>query len=824
MLIRITPFMLLLMLSCAAYTEAGVRIRGLKSANEPITFDIDGPAASESGEVNPFRDYHLSVTFRHGDRTIDVPGYFAADGDAANTCADAGSVWRTHFVPDQPGEWTYRVRFRRGTDIAVGDADLGVAIEPDSASGSVTIAESTPSTTSLQHHGKLMHVGQRYLRFSGSKRYFLKSGCDSPENLLGYADFDNTHVRLLGNGKPSKRDGNLHRFDPHVADWREGDPTWGDGRGKGIVGGLNYLASKGVNSVYFLTMNVHGDGDDVWPWVSPTTRDRYDCSKLDQWSIVFDHMDRLGIALHVVTQETENDQLLNDGELGFERKLYYRELIARFGHHRAVVWNLGEENTNTAAQRKSFADYFKAIDPYDNPVVIHTYPNERDKVYRPLLGWPTLDGVSGQFDGGYQKIAPWIEDWLKQSSDAGKQWVISVDEIGPADRGIDPDGRADSNHPRIRREVLWGPLMSGSAGVEWYFGYKSPHNDVNCEDWRSRDSAWDMSRHAVRFFHEHLPFHEMTPARQLTRDGAFCLAKPGVIYAMYLPAGGEAILDLTGSEGVYEIGWYDPRRGGALQGKRTLRAGGWAQLGTPPSESDQDWAVLVRRVEALDASTAPAAGIAPATQPAELKPIAEERDGVVRVEAEAFARQRADTVRRWYVFGPGVAVANVSPDGDSSHADSASGGAYIECLPDTRRSHNDRLVHGENFSETPGKVAVLDYPIHFNTAGRYYVWVRAFCTGTEDNGIHVGLNETWPDSGRRLQWTSRDRWHWDSKQRTDKVHTGVAGQIWLDVPSAGTHTVSFSMREDGFEFDAFLLTQDPKHKPTETPVNDRAQR
>ncbi|MEZ5397230.1 MAG: hypothetical protein R2724_31245 [Bryobacterales bacterium] len=36
-------------------------------------------------------------------------------------------------------------------------------------------------------------------------------------------------------------------------------------------------------------------------------RDRYDVSKLDQWEVVFRHMDRLGLMLHVVTQETEND-------------------------------------------------------------------------------------------------------------------------------------------------------------------------------------------------------------------------------------------------------------------------------------------------------------------------------------------------------------------------------------------------------------------------------------------------------------------------------------------------------------------------------------
>ena len=73
-------------------------------------------------------------------------------------------------------------------------------------------------------------------------------------------------------------------------------------------------------------------------------------------------------------QEQENDQLLDGGELGPARKLYYRELIARFAHHPVIVWNLGEENTNTDEQRKAFAKYVRETDPYDHPTVIHTFP------------------------------------------------------------------------------------------------------------------------------------------------------------------------------------------------------------------------------------------------------------------------------------------------------------------------------------------------------------------------------------------------------------------------------------------------------------------
>lgn len=180
--------------------------------------------------------------------------------------------------------------------------------------------------------------------------------------------------------------------------------------------------------------------------------------------------------------------------------------------------------------------------------------------------------------------------------------------------------------------------------------------------------------------------------------------------------------------------------------------------------------------------------------------------GEITVEAEDFAKQSLTEVRQWCMIDAFNGVGK-GPDGDPSHHATASGRAYLELLPDTRRTHADKLVPGESFSNEPGLVGVLDYQVEFPAAGRYYVWVRAYSTGSEDNGIHVGLNGKWPESGRRMQWCEgKNRWFWESKQRTQEVHCGVPHAIYLDVPSAGTHTVSFSMREDGFEFDKFLLT------------------
>ena len=37
-------------------------------------------------------------------------------------------------------------------------------------------------------------------------------------------------------------------------------------------------------------------------------------------------------------------------------------------------------------------------------------------------------------------------------------------------------------------------------------------------------------------------------------------------------------------------------------------------------------------------------------------------------------------------------------------------------------------------------------------------------------------------------------------------------QIFLDIEKAGVHTIHFSMREDGFEFDKWLMTKDRDFK------------
>jgi hypothetical protein len=63
-------------------------------------------------------------------------------------------------------------------------------------------------------------------------------------------------------------------------------------------------------------MNINGDDKNVFPYLNYNERLRMDVSRLDQWEIVFAHADTLGMFLHFKTQETENELLLDGGDLG----------------------------------------------------------------------------------------------------------------------------------------------------------------------------------------------------------------------------------------------------------------------------------------------------------------------------------------------------------------------------------------------------------------------------------------------------------------------------------------------------------------------------
>ena len=601
--------------------NGNVEISGELKQWHKVTLTLDGPYAHELNDSpNPFRDYNMTVTFIHesGKPIYEVPGYFAADGNAANTGADNGTKWRAHLSPDKTGKWNYYISFKKGKMAAVIDAPWATKVAAyHNKSGSFTIEENDKTGKDFRSKGRLEYVGKHYLQFKGTKEYFLKAGPDAPETFLAYEEFDATYV--ANNGSP------LKTFDVHIKDFNEGDPTWKEGKGKGIIGALNYLSSKGLNAFSFLTYNADGDGDNVWPFVKKGSKFHYDCSKLDQWGIVFEHAQSKGLYLHFKTQEQENDNnsrggnynkptvpaALDGGKVGPERRVYYRELIARYGHNLALNWNLGEENTQTKEQQQEMAKCIKELDPYDHLIVMHTFPNRHDK-YWPLLGDASeLTGVSLQNEW-YETHLKTLQ-WVDVSGKARKRWVVANDEQGHARYGVPPDpgypgfdeDEIDYDLHDVRKQTLWGNIMAGGAGVEYYFGYRLPENDLVCEDYRSRDKSWDYCRIALEFFNNHeIPFWEMENQNGLidNEEGSkekYCFAKTGEIYLVYLGYAETSQIDLTDAEGDFTVHWFNPREGGKLRkgSIRKISGGSAVDLGEAPEDEEEDWLVVVQKAQ-----------------------------------------------------------------------------------------------------------------------------------------------------------------------------------------------------------------------------------
>ncbi len=577
-----------------------------------ITLSFEGPQTSETATPNPFLYYRLNVTFQNGDSTYLVPGYFAADGNAANTSVTEGNIWRVHFCPDAEGEWDYTVSFRQGSDVAINDsADAGTAYQAlDGETGSFTVGPTDKEAPDLRAKGRLQYVGERYLKFAETGEYFLKQGADAPENFLAYEDFDNTP----NNGNHRKS------WSPHAGDWQTGDPSWGSGKGTEIIGAINYLASEEMNAFSFIPMNINGDDKNVFPYISDQAADRtrFDCSKVDQWEIVFEHGQKMGMFLHFKTQETENELLLDSGNLGTERKLYYRELIARFGHHLALNWNLGEEiNDATTAQKKAWAQYFFDNDPYHHHIVIHNGASHFD-----LLGpGSKLTGFSLQTNNeNFSAVHSGVLNYLNQSKNAGKIWAVACDEPGDASHALRPDDDAGNSHEDGRKNGIWGTFMAGGWGNEWYFGYAHANSDLTCQDFRSRDLWWDECRIALHYFNDrNIPFWEMESSDDLAvGTNNWCLAKAGENIVVYAKAGGVVSVDLSQWSGtLHTVEWFDPRTGNSNIGKAVQ--GGETVALNPAPPYDTEFAARIYPVEDATPPTAPASLDAEATGEREIK-------------------------------------------------------------------------------------------------------------------------------------------------------------------------------------------------------------
>ncbi len=477
-----------------------------------------------------------------------VEGYFDSDGRGGTRGSDFSVV----FAPHRVGRWRGNVRFCEGDEAAAsvtgstcGRFDDGTAglsgCESGSCPWTFDVVESTANAPDFRAPSRGLIVndhranggaGERYLRFlGGNPGYFVEVGMNAGEGMLGYSGFDNTKTLC----SPDRACVRVKTFASHVQHWRAGDPDWSCGvtssspgqsqngctsttaatAGRGVIGAINYLsdpANGGVNSKYIiLNSSPNGDTCDVYPFVNGASnaedRSRYDISKLRQWRMLFEHMMTRGVLANLVFGEDENECTFQDAActcsgprgacIGSLRRVYLREMVARFGHLPALRWSVDEENDFTNPARRDIVEHLKALDPYDHPVSIHTEGSASgsDEVY--------VDDMSGVgLHHGESDREPWDGDldaaglqatfrpytydifaelwggsslsrgtrvgYSAQSTNDEMRWPVIVDEPQGCDHQMVGEG-GNRSMPQCRRGRFFPGLFSGLAGWEWYF-------------------------------------------------------------------------------------------------------------------------------------------------------------------------------------------------------------------------------------------------------------------------------------------------------------------------------------------------------------------
>jgi hypothetical protein len=493
-----------------------------------IELEFAGPDSAARGTPSPFAlSVDVDFTSPSGNH-YRVPGFYDGDGRGG----EDGNVWKVRFSADELGRWTYRTTSSES--------------RLHGRSGSFEVTDARGDSKGFWKWGRLEYTGSadnsiRYLKFRDGP-YWLKAGCDDPENFLGsYSNFDT----------PAKR-----------------------------RAAVDYLAGHGINSLYIMTHNIDGDDKDVWPWLGATAREakanskgdvRFDVAKLDRWHRLLEYMQTRGVVPYLILED-------DSAWKGYDHDRYHREMIARFGYLPALLFNMGEEHNEnySLGDGLAMAGRFKALDPYSHPLGIHNINRAKDDyIDSPDVDFTAIQtGQPGRasavkFALEHNQIAL---DWIERCK-ARSRRVLMVN--------------FDEGRPEHDRRTWWSAYLGGGVWEAHVAGqYDQPH------------SAWETTWRELggaRRFMESLPFHQMEPRNDLVTSGdAFCLAKPGAAYAVYLPHGGTVSIQLA-KDATYGFAWWNPANGWDGQFEADGRVAGGRQSFRTPAAGD--WGLRIVALE-----------------------------------------------------------------------------------------------------------------------------------------------------------------------------------------------------------------------------------
>ena len=162
-------------------------------------------------------------------------------------------------------------------------------------------------------------------------------------------------------------------------------------------------------------------------------------------------------------------------------------------------------------------------------------------------------------------------------------------------------------------------------------------------------------------------------------------------------------------------------------------------------------------------------------------------DGIVSMEAENFDENVPNPPHTWILV--------TEPEGFSG------AGAMQSTPTDPGGGAGNDTGYVENSPR-------LDFEVNFAKAGIHYIWIRGYGQDGNSDSCHAGINGEDVQSAYRF-WSFTTSYTWLNVTDSDPPRR------YIEVPSAGVHTVNVWMREDACIVDKIVLTTNPDYTPTD---------
>jgi hypothetical protein len=500
-----------------------------------VAVNVAGPDAP-----NPFTDATLRGSFGKSGaaQRLEVEGFC----DSAD-----GSVFRIRFMPSSPGEYTYSVTYRQG---AFDKTHTGTFHATDGhRRGPIRVDPQYP------WHFIWEGTGEHYF-FNGTTAFWLMGWRD--EGTIRYSI--ERLLKLKINRLRVLVAGNANIF-------------WGE------------PVMTGDNFSYALR-----------PWIAekPQSFDqpgidftRFNIPYWQKW----ERMLRFARDRDMIISAIQDISMhkAQPPEYSEDERRYLRYLVARLSAFSNVTYDLGDDMDSFRDEKWVHATgiLMESWDPYKHLVTSHPVHRENQ------------DRGSAWF--GFTSIQDWrrpqhplmLEEREIQKK-TGRIIPQTNEEYGYEDHYPHWAPGPGSDSSETLRQMAWEIAMAGAYGTAG----EASRRGTNI--WPNTGGGWINGRgddtmvmlkgyeHLVDFFTS-FEWWKTEPHDELVSKGTYCLAKPGDIYAVYLPKEGKVTVKLE--PGTYDATWFNAFTGEKIP-LPPVQGGEWTSPQTP---GWLDWALLLQK-------------------------------------------------------------------------------------------------------------------------------------------------------------------------------------------------------------------------------------